>query len=71
VRVPDDAKQNVEVVTNVSLWCTDNPTITPVEGDSTATRNVDDVDEKKLMRKIDGRLLPILFVIYVAAFLDR
>jgi hypothetical protein len=29
------------------------------------------IDEKKLMRKIDFRLLPILFIIYVAAFLDR
>lgn len=29
------------------------------------------VDEKKLIRKIDFKVLPILFLIYVAAFLDR
>lgn len=29
------------------------------------------VDEAKLLRKIDMRVLPILFLIYVAAFLDR
>lgn len=29
------------------------------------------VDEKALMRKIDNRVIPVLFIIYVAAFLDR
>ena len=29
------------------------------------------VDDKALVRKIDRRVLPMLFVIYVAAFLDR
>lgn len=29
------------------------------------------VDEKKLIRKIDLKVLPMLFLIYVAAFLDR
>ncbi|CAG8959199.1 hypothetical protein HYFRA_00012556 [Hymenoscyphus fraxineus] len=29
------------------------------------------IDEKALVRKIDFRLLPMLFIIYVAAFLDR
>ncbi|QSZ32876.1 hypothetical protein DSL72_002457 [Monilinia vaccinii-corymbosi] len=29
------------------------------------------IDEKALVRKIDGRLLPMLFIIYVGAFLDR
>ncbi|TVY20111.1 MFS transporter prlL [Lachnellula arida] len=29
------------------------------------------IDEKALVRKIDRRLIPILFIIYVAAFLDR
>ena len=28
-------------------------------------------DEKRLVRRIDGRVLPMLFLIYVAAFLDR
>ena len=30
-----------------------------------------DIDEKALTRKIDLRVLPTLFIIYVAAFLDR
>lgn len=29
------------------------------------------INERALVRKIDLRLLPVLFVIYVAAFLDR
>ena len=29
------------------------------------------IDEKALLRKIDFRVIPILFIIYVAAFLDR
>lgn len=29
------------------------------------------VDEKKLVRRIDLRVMPMLFLIYVAAFLDR
>jgi hypothetical protein len=29
------------------------------------------VNESKLMRKIDFHVLPILFAIYVAAFIDR
>jgi hypothetical protein len=29
------------------------------------------INEKALVRKIDLRLLPVLFVIYLAAFLDR
>lgn len=30
-----------------------------------------EVNEKALIRRIDGRLIPILFLVYVAAFLDR
>lgn len=29
------------------------------------------IDEAKLLRKIDWHLLPILFAVYVVAFLDR
>lgn len=29
------------------------------------------VDETKLLRKIDVRVLPILFAVYIVAFLDR
>ncbi|KAL8648792.1 MAG: hypothetical protein Q9226_005847 [Calogaya cf. arnoldii] len=40
-----------------------------------ATANVhtvpDAVDEKALLRRIDLRVIPVLFVIYIAAFLDR
>ena len=35
------------------------------------TENVPSVDEKALLRKIDFRAIPVLFIIYVAAFLDR
>lgn len=30
-----------------------------------------DVDEGRLLRRIDFRVMPMLFLIYVAAFLDR
>lgn len=30
-----------------------------------------DAEAAKLMRRIDLRVLPMLFVVYVAAFLDR
>ncbi|KAI1181213.1 MFS general substrate transporter [Nemania sp. FL0916] len=30
-----------------------------------------DVDERKLLRKVDLHVLPILFIVYVAAFIDR
>ena len=29
------------------------------------------IDEKALLRKIDFRVIPVLFIIYVASFLDR
>jgi hypothetical protein len=29
------------------------------------------IDEAKLLRKIDLRVMPMLFLIYLAAFLDR
>ena len=29
------------------------------------------VDEKALIRKMDLKILPMLFLVYVAAFLDR
>jgi hypothetical protein len=30
-----------------------------------------DIDEGRLLRRIDFRVMPMLFLIYVAAFLDR
>ena len=30
-----------------------------------------EIDEKKLLKKIDIRVIPILFLLYLAAFLDR
>lgn len=42
---------------------------------SVAEASVSDIlsrrEEAELMRKIDWRVLPMLFVIYVVAFLDR
>ena len=29
------------------------------------------IDEKALVRKMDFKILPMLFIVYVAAFLDR
>lgn len=29
------------------------------------------VDERKLLRRIDFKVLPMLFIVYMAAFLDR
>ncbi|MCJ1268728.1 hypothetical protein MMC22_008616 [Lobaria immixta] len=37
----------------------------------TAAQSFPSIDEKALLRKIDFRVIPILFIIYVAAFLDR
>ncbi|CAD6442283.1 2b21dead-2e62-4b61-a061-56f96f0f00d5 [Sclerotinia trifoliorum] len=39
--------------------------------DSSSPRALTMIDEAALVRKIDRRLLPMLFLIYVAAFLDR
>lgn len=36
-----------------------------------AAQSFPSIDEKALLRKIDFRVIPILFIIYVAAFLDR
>ena len=36
-----------------------------------ATRCPNSVNEKALLRKIDLRVIPILFILYFAAFLDR
>ena len=45
------------------------------DGDATAIYNphvdVSDVDEAKLVRKIDWRLLPWLSFLYLLSFLDR
>lgn len=39
--------------------------------DSSSAPSFSEIDELALVRKIDMRLLPILFLIYVTAFLDR
>lgn len=36
-----------------------------------ATDAIDPAAEKRLLRKIDLRLIPILFVLYLCAFIDR
>lgn len=44
----------------------------PVEElDASSTPSFHDIDERALMRRVDKRLIPILFLVYVAAFLDR
>ena len=45
-----------------------------LDSDSTVMANPsaqEAIDDKRLLRKIDARVMPMLFVIYVAAFLDR
>ncbi|KAF1993459.1 putative allantoate permease [Amniculicola lignicola CBS 123094] len=39
--------------------------------DVVSTPSFRDINEKALMRKVDRKLLPILFLVYVTAFLDR
>jgi hypothetical protein len=45
--------------------------VSPVLADSINEYGIGQIDEAKLLRKIDLRVLPMLFLIYVAAFLDR
>ena len=40
-------------------------------GSPITAQTLSQIDEKALVRKIDRRVLPVLFAIYVAAFLDR
>lgn len=39
--------------------------------DAPVAQNFDNIDEKKLMRKIDFRLVPWLSILYLLSFLDR
>lgn len=41
------------------------------ENIATPAQTFPSIDEKALLRKIDFRVIPVLFIIYVAAFLDR
>jgi hypothetical protein len=43
---------------------------TASEVSSVSTTEVD-IDESRLVRRIDFRVMPMLFLIYIAAFLDR
>jgi hypothetical protein len=45
--------------------------LSPVLAGSIDEHDSVQIDEAKLVRKIDLRVLPMLFIIYVAAFLDR
>jgi len=36
-----------------------------------SVQSVSSMEEKALVKKIDARLIPMLFLIYLAAFLDR
>ena len=39
--------------------------------DSFSAQRPPSINEKVLVRKMDFKILPILFIVYVAAFLDR
>lgn len=43
----------------------------PDQSDSVHTSSFRELDERALIKRIDLRLLPILFLVYVTAFLDR
>lgn len=45
--------------------------IISLEDGSTKVEAAPTIDEKTLLRKIDIRVIPILFLLYLAAFLDR
>lgn len=55
----------------VSRYAPDSQTSTDNYEASTAIQCPPSIHEKALIRKIDGRVLPVLFIIYLAAFLDR
>ena len=48
-----------------------DPVISDAVEVGSSEKSPSSVNEKKLMRKIDLKVLPMLFLIYVAAFLDR
>ena len=44
---------------------------TPSEGSDIERTTPDKDEEKRLLRKLDMRIIPILWLIYMLAFLDR
>lgn len=50
---------------------TSRDSITSIEDASATIQPPPTIDEKALLRKIDTRVIPMLFVLYLAAFLDR
>lgn len=53
----------------------EKPTIELIEQasslDREATQDFSDIDEKKLLRKLDWRLMPLFTILYLMSFLDR
>lgn len=50
---------------------TSRASIVSVENEAAPLETLPTIDEGALLRKIDLRVIPILFVLYLAAFLDR
>jgi hypothetical protein len=56
------AQERPNVTTQVEAMASGVPSVTMTEPG---------IDEKRLLRRIDLRVMPMLFLIYLAAFLDR
>ena len=58
----------MQVATNVDVFADEKRIY---ERDGSVDLKASDVDERKLLRKIDIRLVPVLCILYLLAFLDR
>ena len=54
-----------------SAECKQNMTAADAEGSSLGPSGFEDVDEAAVLRKMDIRLIPMLSLLYLLAFLDR
>lgn len=54
-----------------SAECKPNETMVDKEGSSLGPLGFEDVDEAAVLRKMDIRLIPMLSMLYLLAFLDR
>ena len=64
-------KLTKSIVPEFSLEDTSRASIIRAENEPAVLDSPTTIDEKALLRKIDIRVIPMLFVLYLAAFLDR
>jgi len=65
----DEPPKEEVVVSDTKIFTEDQPS-TPISANS-ENFEIDHAAEKKLLLKIDLHLMPILFIVYMLAFLDR